>query len=649
MKFALALLCSLAIVLTNLRAAEVGIVSHIKVLSDKVEDVSSMEAWKKSFIKDGMTDEQKALAVWTTVVKFRHQDIPPIEFLTGDGGDVHDPIKTFNVYGYNMCCCESSNICALARYAGLKARGWGINAHSVPEIEYGGAWHLYDASLICFFKKSDGSVAGVEDILGDVSKWYEKNPDYRKNNDKLLKFMRDNGWNNGPSILANTSAYDQNGWLPAATHGWYSTMQEYDGRGGGKDNKAFLYEYGYSQGYEVNIQLRPGERITRNWSNKGLQINMDGSGAPPGCLTEKVGKYAAAMGDRAPGRIGYGIHDYAVPFENGSYRSGALLVENLEDGDESVHVKDPTKPGVLIVRMASPYVILNGVVAVGCITPEHGEIAVDVSVNNGQDWNEVKKVHEWANGLSLSKLIIRHYSYCVRFTLKGKGTGLKNVNFEDEVQLSQRALPAFDTGDNKITFSAGPDEGTVTIEANNAADNKGKQLTYADFHPVLDHVNKMLVLEAGAGSITFPIKTPGDMTRLRFGSFYRARDAKDGWDYQVSFDGGKTYKTIDHAAGLTGNGQCKYVTFAEIPPNTKEAFVRFAGQQRNTTMLSNFRIDADYKEPAGGFRPVKISYAWEEEGQPKQDVHIAKSAEDAYAIHCDKKPLMKSIVLELAE
>src|SRR5438046_1327471 len=108
-------------------AGESGIVSYIKVLSDKVEDVSSMEGWKKSFIKDGMSDEQKALAVWNTVVKFRHQDAPPNEFLTGDGGDVHDPIKTFNVYGYNMCCCESSNICALARYAGFKARGWGIN------------------------------------------------------------------------------------------------------------------------------------------------------------------------------------------------------------------------------------------------------------------------------------------------------------------------------------------------------------------------------------------------------------------------------------------------------------------------------------------------------------------------------------------
>ena len=62
-------------------AKPVGVVSHVKVLSDKVRDVSSMEAWKRSFIREGMTDEQKAIAVWRSVVMHRYQDSPPIEFL----------------------------------------------------------------------------------------------------------------------------------------------------------------------------------------------------------------------------------------------------------------------------------------------------------------------------------------------------------------------------------------------------------------------------------------------------------------------------------------------------------------------------------------------------------------------------------------
>ena len=39
----------------------VRVVSHVKVVSDKVEDVSSIDVWKASFIKKGMTDQQIAI------------------------------------------------------------------------------------------------------------------------------------------------------------------------------------------------------------------------------------------------------------------------------------------------------------------------------------------------------------------------------------------------------------------------------------------------------------------------------------------------------------------------------------------------------------------------------------------------------------
>src|SRR6476620_7055227 len=99
----------------NPSSAQPAIVSHIKVLSDKVEDVSSMDAWKNSFIKPGMSEMDKALAIWTTVVKFRHQHNPPNEYLEDDN-HIHDPIKDYNVYGYGQCCCASANVEAFARY-----------------------------------------------------------------------------------------------------------------------------------------------------------------------------------------------------------------------------------------------------------------------------------------------------------------------------------------------------------------------------------------------------------------------------------------------------------------------------------------------------------------------------------------------------
>ena len=44
---------------------------------------------------------------------------------------------------------------------------------------------------------------------------------------------------------------------------------------------------------------------------------------------------------------------------------------------------------------------------------------------------------------------------------------------------------------------------------------------------------------------------------------------------------------------------------------------------------------------------MKISYAWEENGKLKTDVHISRQADETYVIHCAAKPVMKSISLEL--
>lgn len=633
--------------------ASVGVVSHIKVVSDKIEDVSSLSAWQKSFLKEGMSEEKKALAVWETVLKFRHQDGPPQELF--GTGCVHDPIKTFNVYGYGQCCCASSNIAALSRHAGLQARGWGINAHSVPEVSWdkGKNWHMLDASLLCYFPKADGQIAGVEELVAGVQGWYEKNPGLRKDNDKLAKFMGQGGWKKGPDVLSRCPFYDNNGWFPAATHGWYSTMQEYD-------CKPFIYEYGYSQGYQVNIQLRKGEQLTRNWSNKGLHVNMDGSGGAPSCVKTTVGssdlRYAPKYGDLAPGRIGNGTLIYDVPLGNEPLtRAAALTVENLALQPEdkrapAVHVKDKDKPGTLVLRMPSSYVYLGGELVFQTVVGTGGAVTVALSDNNGLDWKEIGSITKSGEQrIELKPFIYRRYDYRVKFILTGERTGLNSLKLSHDIQHSQRALPALAQGNNTISFDAGAAEGTITIEGSTDPKAKGKQVLLTDFRPHIEGVaGTPPCLTAAKGHITSSIATPGDMVRLRFGCHYRARDAADGWDLQVSFDDGKTFTTVDRAAGPTP-GMCRYVTFADVPPGCKKALVRFAGTQRNTTCLFDYRIDADYREPAGGFRPMQVTYRWEENGQAKQHVHVARKAQETYTIACTGKPLMKAIVLEWAE
>jgi hypothetical protein len=313
-------------------------------------------------------------------------------------------------------------------------------------------------------------------------------------------------------------------------------------------------------------------------------------------------------------------------------------------------VADAGKPGVFVLRMPSSYVYLTGMLSFTAAIGDGGSVSVMFSDNNGLDWKEVaKKDSAGEHKVDLSSLVLRRYDYRLKFEFRGRGTGLDALKLVHDIQHSQRPLPALGEGENIITFNAGPPEGTITIEGATNLAAKGKQLVYTDFHPTVDGMEKNLFVgPGGKGSIAFPVATPGDMVGLRFGAHYRARDARDGIDYQVSFDSGKSWKTVDRAAGPTA-GDCKYVTFDQVPTGTREALVRFAATSRNATGIFNFRIDADYAEPLGGFRPVRVKYGWEEGGTAKEHVHVARKPAETYSIRCDGKPVMKSIVLELAD
>ncbi len=82
----------------------------------------------------------------------------------------------------------------------------------------------------------------------------------------------------------------------------------------------------------------------------------------------------------------------------------------------------------------------------------------------------------------------------------------------------------------------------------------------------------------------------------------------------------------------------RYVIVSDVPAGTRSALVRYRGTGRNTLAMCNARIDADYQEPAGGFRPVRVTYVWEEGGLEKKDVHVARGPEESYTITCDSAP-----------
>jgi hypothetical protein len=180
--------------------------------------------------------------------------------------------------------------------------------------------------------------------------------------------------------------------------------------------------------------------------------------------------------------------------------------------------------------------------------------------------------------------------------------------------------------------------------------SRGKQLLFGDFHPKLDgYAPGAFPHGEGEKSITFLVKTPGDLAQLRISDFFLSSGKDSRYLIEVSFDDGKTWKTVDQPEGLTlpRNFVGRCVTVSEVPPGTRSALVRYRATGRNTLALCNARIDADYQEPAGGFRPVRVTYVWEEGGLEKKDVHVATRPEEHYTITCDSAPLMKSLIVEM--
>jgi hypothetical protein len=642
------------------RAGEpVGVVCNVKVLSDKVEDTSSIEALIKSVCKDSMTDDQKVKALFDVTVKFRHHDISPKEFSIQNAEWPADPVKLFNVYGYAAGNLTHPCFAQLVRAAGFPVRGQSLYRWGGTEVFYDNAWHYWDPALIAYFPKADGKIASVEELVAACKEWYAANPGIAGDPDmvgKIKKVLAEKGVKAGPEILTRCPTMDERGNFSLNYFGWYTAMLVFSG----ESKTPFVYEEGAQQGHRINIQLHKGEKLTRNWGNKGLDLTKIATNRAPESLAAKVGTgsfyYTPKWGDLANGRVGNGVLEWDVPLADCA--RVAVLADNLECAGKAapaLQAKDPAKEGVLVLRRPCGYAYITGELTLDAKVGDGGEIAVACSVNNGLDWSEIAKLSASEKKVvDLTPKIQRFYDYWLKFTLKGKGTGVESLRIVNDIQHSQRALPALDKGENTITFSAGPQESTISI-LGVSGKQKGKHPTFADYRGTVKNINKdgaegVWVVQAGGApaEVTYPIETPGDLTRLRFGCYYRANDKDDGWDLQVSLDDGKTFKMLARAGGPC-RFNSKYVTFSEIPAGTRKAQVRFLGTQKNVTIMFEHRVDADFKEMHGGFAPVAVTYTWEEKGQPKQDVHVVKSPEEAWKINCQEKPVMKSITLELAQ
>jgi hypothetical protein len=118
-------------------------------------------------------------------------------------------------------------------------------------------------------------------------------------------------------------------------------------------------------------------------------------------------------------------------------------------------VKDANTDGVLEFQMPSSYVYLTGKLELNTRVGDEEAIVVQFSDNNGLDWKNVDRITESGEfSIDLQRFAFRRYDYRLRLALLGGDSWIDRLKITHDIQCSQRALPALDTGDNTIAFSA---------------------------------------------------------------------------------------------------------------------------------------------------------------------------------------------------
>ncbi len=431
-----------------------GVVAQIKVLPDKAPDCSSLKSIVESITRECKTNDEKAIAIYNFMQLTHYHFAYP-----GEPGGL-PVLKEINCYGWSLCGGLHSEQSALWRQLGWGWRFVGWNGHTTVEANYDGKWHYLDVFLKFYAWKPDPNAPGGRTIAGE--------DELTSNSGELIRnaFVMDQA---RKCVYAKNNQFGRYGnrvyWLAPAL---LCCGDELDGVIGGlKTHHRVGPSEGWAgivhddRGYSANVNLAPGFALTNCWDAVPDAWYWGDSRKPP---AHTCGGHKDTRND--PG-IGLVLEPYvkskpARNYANGTLRfapdfsSNAVLqsfasAENVKYADKSLVPAESGKPGVVVVDLASPYLLTRagGEAA--------GADAVEVSTDGGKTFQAVELK-------DFTGAVRGQVAAQVKITFK---EALKALKLEAIVQNNSGALPYLSPGKNVVTVSvADPKalgENTLTV------------------------------------------------------------------------------------------------------------------------------------------------------------------------------------------
>jgi len=484
-----------------------------------------------------VTERRKAEAIWRYLLTDGRFIEPGMVYHIGGWayeeptGEVLDPVKLLNSYGFGLCYQFAPLLEALFEAGGFEdARCWFLTGHTVTEVFYDGKYHLFDSDMLGYTTVGRGDphtlpVAGVRELERDSTIILEK----------LL----------APDRVDSTKVVYP--WYPAdvrarAMDGYAGTFTSRN------DNRLFPYTR-YSRGHSMDFVLRPGERIVRSFEPEHsgayyLPYKKIGGGWQE--FPRESGRWKIYIEDGPKSQKDYrlwgtGRFEYRpVLRQKSAYYPvfGPGFNENLRlpasEQQGMLSREKASLPASAVFDMPGPYVLIDAgfFLDVYLAGPAH-HLLVETSVDGGRSWQPCGSLAgpysgPWKVGAGLvhssehatHTAVSGRYGYLARLTLSGpppaEAVKVGDLLLISRFQFNPRTLPELGPGENELVFKPGPQRRRWNIPVD-LQRLKDFALEVKNLQCIVEDDNLILrPADWKTGQVVFEAAAPGSKELIRF-------------------------------------------------------------------------------------------------------------------------------------
>jgi hypothetical protein len=340
------------------------------------------------------TDTQFAKSTWQFVSSHNYHFCDAGAPGDGNADETSDPMRLLHGFGFS-CCQQSARALAwLWQGAGYQTHIVQMPFHTVPEINYGGNWHMYDPDHRVYYLAEDNiTVADVAQIIAD------------------------------PELVArtaNTNGDDPSGFSAQMMAELYATASPVNYQS---------VDLSQIQAY----LLEPGQSLSLHYANLPSPLFHGSAPLPAGSFPVATGEF-----------------DWGLDFSKVDWKQLPLRVTNIATTAQNGVVwatNAGADTGELIYGFASPFPTYSLQVS-GLVLRGNSSGAVSVSFSSdGTNWLKAIPLgsgvgHAVDATVNLSDAVAGQYAYYVKFQLSGARVGSAQIaklhivsDFQDSIYV----------------------------------------------------------------------------------------------------------------------------------------------------------------------------------------------------------------------